>query len=477
MHTCDMQAAGPTDGSCGYGTFDPATYPFNALLSISSASPLVAKLPSSGCGACFQLSCADEVACAKNSTPQVATVIDSCPSCGPLTTTQTVFTKLFLASLGRAQAQLQQVDCEPPGGVSFRLIDYRPSAGGFLKFSVKNVAGSGGLSGVAVKGSASPSAAFIPMTNTYGAVWELSNLPPPPLDIQLTNAQGQSLVARSVINTQASGSDVAVSAGPSDGPNPSPSSVTSAPAPAPASLSTAVSPPASPAATSPPISPEAPPPNPTTSSGSIPSPPTSPATAVSPPLVSPTSLPSPPAPAPAPSSSPSTSFTPIASPPPGAACQSVAAILSRNSQLNTWVSLLQDANLLQAFATRSNLTMLAPVNSAFQAPPPQEYTGSATSISALLASRGGDTASSVVGYQVLAGGFPSASLTGGQKVPTTDSLPSASGPLQVSISSQQNNGITIDGIAGVAKVLQADIAACNQTTIHVTDAVLLPFTE
>lgn len=49
-----------------------------------------------------------QVACAKNSTPQVATIIDSCPSCGPLTTTQTAFTKLFLANLGRARAQLQQ---------------------------------------------------------------------------------------------------------------------------------------------------------------------------------------------------------------------------------------------------------------------------------------------------------------------------------------------------------------------------------
>lgn len=49
-----------TGGSCGFGPIgDP--YPDSAILSIRSSSPVVAKLPESGCGACIQLTCSDQV--------------------------------------------------------------------------------------------------------------------------------------------------------------------------------------------------------------------------------------------------------------------------------------------------------------------------------------------------------------------------------------------------------------------------------
>jgi len=34
------------------------------------------------------------------------------------------------------------------------------------------------------------------MLNTFGATWEASNLPAPPLDMRITNNEGQSIVAR-----------------------------------------------------------------------------------------------------------------------------------------------------------------------------------------------------------------------------------------------------------------------------------------
>ena len=37
--------------------------------------------------------------------------------------------------------------------------------------------------------------AFTAMTNTYGAVWEASNLPAFPLDLRLTDSLGHSVVA------------------------------------------------------------------------------------------------------------------------------------------------------------------------------------------------------------------------------------------------------------------------------------------
>ena len=77
----------------------------------------------------------------------------------------------------------------------------------------------------------------------------------------------------------------------------------------------------------------------------------------------------------------------------------------------------------------------------------QGYTGSAASISALLSSRGGDTVSSVIGYQVLTGDVPAASLTVDQKLPTTDSLPlrgaPAPVPLQVSVASLTDGKIMV----------------------------------
>ena len=36
---------------------------------------------------------------------------------------------------------------------------------------------------------------YAPLKNTYGAVWEASDLPPLPLDLQLTDSLGHAVVA------------------------------------------------------------------------------------------------------------------------------------------------------------------------------------------------------------------------------------------------------------------------------------------
>lgn len=46
---------------------------------------------------------------------------------------------------------LMQVNCKPPGGIQIRLIQYRPTLGGYLKLAVLDVAGTGGLTAVGVK--------------------------------------------------------------------------------------------------------------------------------------------------------------------------------------------------------------------------------------------------------------------------------------------------------------------------------------
>lgn len=50
-----------------------------------------------------------QAACLPNGPVQIATVVDSSPASGPLTTTQTAFIKLAKSSLGSANVQIQQV--------------------------------------------------------------------------------------------------------------------------------------------------------------------------------------------------------------------------------------------------------------------------------------------------------------------------------------------------------------------------------
>lgn len=46
----------------------------------------------------------------------------------------------------------------------------------------------------------------MPMQRTYGAVWELSGLPPPPLDVRVSAASpDQTLLAPAVIKTASAG--------------------------------------------------------------------------------------------------------------------------------------------------------------------------------------------------------------------------------------------------------------------------------
>ena len=45
----------------------------------------------------------------------------------------------------------------------------------------------------------------MPLANNYGAVWEGKSLPAPPLDVQITNGAGTTLVAGNAIQNRAQG--------------------------------------------------------------------------------------------------------------------------------------------------------------------------------------------------------------------------------------------------------------------------------
>ena len=50
-----------------------------------------------------------QAACLPNDPVQIATMVDSSPDSGPLTTTQTAFIKLAKSSLGSTNVSIQQV--------------------------------------------------------------------------------------------------------------------------------------------------------------------------------------------------------------------------------------------------------------------------------------------------------------------------------------------------------------------------------
>ncbi|KDD76851.1 hypothetical protein H632_c86p0, partial [Helicosporidium sp. ATCC 50920] len=81
------------------------------------------------------------------------------------------------------------VPCSPPGNIQLRVSDARDTKGGWLKLEVENLAGSNILSGVEVRGEGDES--WRPMTHTFGAAWEMSMLPFPPLDVRVTASDGQ----------------------------------------------------------------------------------------------------------------------------------------------------------------------------------------------------------------------------------------------------------------------------------------------
>eukprot|EP00879_Flechtneria_rotunda_P012123 GHRR01012661.1.p1 GENE.GHRR01012661.1~~GHRR01012661.1.p1 ORF type:complete len:114 (+),score=31.30 GHRR01012661.1:935-1276(+) len=93
--------------------------------------------------------------------------------------------------------QYRQVPCKVAGNIVVNVDTYRATAGGYIKLSLKNVAGSGGITSVQL--AQTGSTAYRPMNNTYGAEWEISIVPAPPLDIKVTNQQGQSVVLRGII--------------------------------------------------------------------------------------------------------------------------------------------------------------------------------------------------------------------------------------------------------------------------------------
>ncbi|GAB4822072.1 hypothetical protein N2152v2_009118 [Parachlorella kessleri] len=223
------------------------------------------------------------------------------------------------------------------------------------------------------------------MRASYGAVWELSGIPLPPLDMRLTAADGQQVIIREAI-TQAGKAatyptqaqfPVTPNANAADLSSHTPSTATllpsaqpAAPTPTPSHKPAAASPTPSPKPATPsPSRPASPTVTPSTAPATPPSPPV--ATLAKPPSPQPLSpATSPSLPSPFPSIAPATASSAFAAPMVASpSCDtSIMSVLESDKQFSTLVALVKSVGLELALSDpSSSFTFFAPTNAAVMA--------------------------------------------------------------------------------------------------------------
>eukprot|EP00887_Chlorella_sp_A99_P003678 scaffold7.g3678.t1 len=151
--------------------------------------------------------------CAPGAGTVVVQVVDTCTDCGAdkislpyLTMSQ----HLANPEKGLVAVKWRQVECAPPTNVTLDVDQFRATEGGYIRLALESVAGSGSITAIELRQSPvvreaqdgvlkMSGSSFKSMQNTYGARWELSGFPDPPLDLRITGDNGRTLIARRAI--------------------------------------------------------------------------------------------------------------------------------------------------------------------------------------------------------------------------------------------------------------------------------------
>ncbi|KAL0023658.1 hypothetical protein WJX77_011178 [Trebouxia sp. C0004] len=377
--------------SCGYGVISPSLFPDGHLATLSSSSPSLAGLPQSGCGACLQITCND-------SSP---------------------------------------VNCAATGPITVRIEQLSPVANGYIKLVLLNVAGSNGISSVAIAPTGTQN--YVQLKNTYGAVWEGSIPTAPPLDLQISSS-GQQLVLSNLVTAATAPGDVqsTVQFGPA-------ASLGSGGLPSPAAAATASFAASPPAAVSPAMTPA------NTTSAS--------------PAPFPEALPSPKPPTPTPTPSPTPSLSP--SPSPAASSEASPSPISKGLQYNL-------------NGTNQGITMFAPINDAFSEPLLAGISGLDNAQTILdLTGHIPDIISDLLGYSVVPQHLQANQLLAGDTFNTTNVIKTGSGvngiPAYIPVGIKTTTDMTqVVGVGSIANIVQPNIQACG-SIIHLVSNALMPF--
>ncbi|KAL4440013.1 hypothetical protein ABPG75_003014 [Micractinium tetrahymenae] len=188
------------------------TSAWTALAAISPNHSLAVQTsPLGGCGRCVEVQplCGADAGSDCAVPKVVALIASTCASCGPtdISLSQDAFQQLGGSlSAGRLPITYRAVPCAPPSNLSVGVLDYRTSGGGYLRLVPLYVAGSDGVASVELRQTPlvggrldMVASAWRKLHNMYGATWELSGLPAPPLDLRLTDGKGRLVLARQAI--------------------------------------------------------------------------------------------------------------------------------------------------------------------------------------------------------------------------------------------------------------------------------------
>ncbi|KAI7843972.1 hypothetical protein COHA_002510 [Chlorella ohadii] len=489
----------PDQGACGYGALPPGQWPFGGIAAIDPlASPFAAGVQQ-GCDVCLEVQCTDPAACGTSQSLLVL-VTDHCNGCGAgsVYLAPSAFQQLVPGPLGSVAGRVRRVNCNPPGPIAVAVDKYQVAGGSWLRLALKDVAGSGDIVGVSLAPSSSPDA-WTPMQHSFGAAWEASNLPPPPLDLQATDSSGQQVVARRVLqqagaagtfptdvqfqaipglaSTQGSTATIPATPPPASPPTPEQQLtvqlVTAQPVASSLPLAAAVpspevavppvgAPATSPAFALPPPAPAAPeivdtrPPRPPGVGPSI-----SPAPVVySPETGLPTVRQLPPTSGPA-------SPAQLVDPGFNDTCSTIGEVLARIPEASNWTQLVTSAGLSILLQSKTaQVTLLVPINSALSAELDARPLRAERNLSELVLNAP-EIVNPLVGYHVLPRLWPSSTLLPGMAINTSDTIDKVN-RLQVTALGPT----ALQGIGSSARILQGDLAACGPSVIH----VLLPFT-
>ncbi|KAK9906493.1 hypothetical protein WJX75_002830 [Coccomyxa subellipsoidea] len=194
---------GTSIGSCGYGKLDKSKF-FWSVGALSTSNQYYQGGPVQGCGMCFEIECLQNAGqfagrCNQDPNARMVTIMitDSCPECEPdhLDLQALTFNKVAPMSLGRIDMRYRRVECKPPSDMNV-IVDQNRGSGGWIRLQVKDAAMRGSVKLVQIKG---PNTGWETMNNVWGASWEATSVPDPPLDFRIQDDTGTEVTAFGVI--------------------------------------------------------------------------------------------------------------------------------------------------------------------------------------------------------------------------------------------------------------------------------------